>query len=195
MKERNPSIQEDEVLDQSIGRVEGWDAPPKEKAEGAAAPRARIVVTDTVYFQPAGDSPTSAQSQFVRFLESDEQPYLRKIKVGELWKSLDAGWLADIGCSMLLLANDKERFETNPTDEARDAADAKVIEVAFVDDVPDAESKKRTMHSAPVADAGPKPRLLIHPGESMRVIPAEVKTVRLRCRRGECSVTINLFPP
>jgi hypothetical protein len=91
---------------------------------------ARIVVIEQVYHQEHGQQPTLIDHSFVRMLDSDEQPYVRKITVGEQWERLDTGWVAKVG--MIVFTNDEgKNFHVNPTDAQKaDVAD-RVVEVCF----------------------------------------------------------------
>lgn len=66
----------------------------------------RLTVVDKVYFQSPGDDPVDASTSFSQEIESEEQPYSRKvtIKEGEEWKLLDFGWIGQT-CSMMVLEN------------------------------------------------------------------------------------------
>jgi hypothetical protein len=143
-----------------------------------------ITVTETVYHQVAGEQPTAESNQFSRRLETSEQPYVRKIRVGEAWQPLDLGWVEQPG--MVWLVNDEGRhFQTNPTPEERAAIEAKVIEVV-----------------TKVVNAGPIAGILaedsfsweVAPGESFRGKPTDAKRVWLRCRSGTARATLRVYP-
>src|SRR6185312_8298003 len=90
--------------------------------------RARLGLVCTVYHQQPGNEPISAESRFSRWLESEEQPYLRKLVIGEEWTLLDCGWLEDVG--MLLLRNEEGKFQVQPTEAERAEVMSRVVEVA-----------------------------------------------------------------
>jgi len=61
----------------------------------------RLTVVDNLYYQVPGDEPEHFQATFSRTLESDEQPYTRKISVGPEWRLLDFGWIDEPGLFIL----------------------------------------------------------------------------------------------
>ena len=142
-----------------------------------AAQQDSITVVEQIYHQPAGEEPTAYHHSFVRKLSVQEQPYSRKIKVGEGWQPLDLGWFADKpdAIGMVQIINDEGHFlQTQPTDEERAAAAAKVIEMrgSFVD----------------------KMVWLIPPGEAQRSSPACPGDLWIRCQSGVAQATVNVFP-
>jgi hypothetical protein len=134
--------------------------------------RDTITVVQTVYHQPAGEEPTAVTLQYVRPLETSEQPYVRKIKVGESWQPLDLGWIEQPG--MILLVNDEGKFtQTIPTPEERAEAEAKVVEVGLG-----------------------SPPWLIPPQGSFLGMSSGIgrRLVNLRCQKGTARVTIHVYP-
>ena len=132
--------------------------------------RDTLTVVETVYHQPAGEEPTAVSVQFVRPLETQEQPYVRKIKVGEQWQPLDLGWVEQPG--MILLVNDEGKFtQVNPTDEERAEAESKVIAVGN--------------------DSG---SWLVYPGSCFRGEAAPFSDVAVRCKSGVARATIHVYP-
>ena len=65
--------------------------------------KARIVVVETVYHQVNGKQPVQVGEPWAADLESDEQPYVRYLDVGQEWVPLDRGWIAS--ASILIIAN------------------------------------------------------------------------------------------
>lgn len=147
------------------------------QARAAEERKPRITVVETVYHQAPGQQPTSVECRHTKSLDSDEQPYTRRVKVGQEWQALDCGWLEE--ASLLVLSNAKEQFAVNPTDEQRQEAEARVVEVGI---------------AAEDDDTRITPLFLIAPGDTFRGQPLGVKAIKLRCRKGEATVTINLFP-
>lgn len=152
----------------------------------ASALRAHITVVESVIHQTPGEQPTMTESRFTRWLETTEQPFLRKFAVGPAWQKLEIGWLPKAG--MLVLANLPERYLRMPTDERKQEDAAKVVEVAFQA----ADAGKRDMHSPP------KPVLIaaivVPPGESCRFAPADAATILVRCQSGEVKCALTLLP-
>ena len=145
--------------------------------------RDTLTVVETVYHQPAGEEPTAVSVQYVRPLETQEQPYVRKIRVGEQWQPLDLGWIEQPG--MIWLTNDEGRgLQVNPTPEERAAIEAKVICLV-----------------TKVVNAGVLAGILaeddfsweVPPGESFRGRPTCAKRVWLRCRSGTAKATIRVY--
>jgi hypothetical protein len=151
--------------------------------------RGRITVVESVYHQTENEQPTMVpESRYSRPCITDEQPFLRKGKIGEQWQSLETGWLPQT--SLLRLSNEAGKFSRIPSLEEREQEAAKVIEVAFVPPVD--HTPKRDMHSP--QQTGPHPCLEIHPGESSRFRPCDLGTIRVRCRSGEAPYHLSLLP-
>ena len=68
--------------------------------------RPRMTVVETVYHRLPGESPTSKDIGFSFDLESDEQIWERRMKVGPSWQPLDCGWVESVG--MVLVKNESE---------------------------------------------------------------------------------------
>ena len=152
-----------------------------------AAQQDSITVVEQIYHQPAGEEPTAYQHSFVRKLSVQEQPYSRKIRVGESWQPLDLGWFADkpdeIG--MVQIINNEGRFtQTQPTDEERAAMAAKIICVV---------SKVMGDRITGVL-AEDNFCWFIPPGESFRGSPTDATRIWIRCRSGVAQATVNVFP-
>ncbi len=136
----------------------------------------RVAVIETILHQLAGEQPTSIENRFARELETDEQSYDRKVKIGENWTLLDLGWVANVGGpSIIVIVNEEGRnLQVNPSEEERKAIDAKVIELC----------------SGRCEDL--EPEWFIPPGESFRGSP--LKPVYLRCRQGIAKVRLFIIP-
>jgi hypothetical protein len=138
-------------------------------------------VVDVIYHQPVDLPPTTMLGDAVRFsreLESDEQPYERRMLATENWKPLDCGWISEVG--MLLLRNDEGFFSVRPTPEQRAEVALRVIELAF--------------SSTFVTPGSDGERILVPPGESCRFFPKDAKSLRVRCCSGRAQYTISLAP-
>jgi hypothetical protein len=134
-------------------------------------PASRIVVSEKAYFQPFGETALDLSSEpFSRWLSTDEQPFQRKQKAHEEWRPLEAGWLEAAG--MVLLENERVRFQVQPTPAQVAEAQEKIVEVR----------------------AGETVFAIIRPGESCRFEPTDLKTLSLRCRSGECRVNVTILP-
>jgi hypothetical protein len=132
---------------------------------------AQLVVVETIYHAATGCEPTAAESRFARKLETDEQPYTRRITVTQEWQQVDTGWITEAG--MLRLANKEgEGLQVQPTAEERAAMASKIVELSVDGSAP----------------------WLIFPGESFRGMPSELESLRVRCRSGEARCLITIFP-
>jgi hypothetical protein len=159
--------------------------PPEGEREGLGAliapsedpPILRNVVSvvEQVYWQPALDQPQQLlESACGRELESDEQPYVRRLVVNEEWRPIDCGWIGD-ECGMFLLCNEEgKHLHKNPTPEQKASLDEKVVELRF--------------------DRNPTCFWYILPGESMRGCPSNAQSLFIRCRSGTARVTLTLLP-
>ena len=130
----------------------------------------RLSVVELVYHQPEGERGVAVESRFARNLVSTEQMYHRRITVTEEWQPIDGAWIKQAG--MMVLSNDEGRFTVQPTQEERDAANEKIVEVG---------------------SDGMK--WLARPGESIRAEPSDLSAVHVRCRKGSARCTLSLFPP
>lgn len=139
--------------------------------------RSRIGVVSLLYHQQPGVEPTSIDSRFSRWLESTEQPYLRKIVIKEEWSSLDLGWIGD-KVGMLLVKNEEGHFQIQPTDEQRQEMMARIVDITLV------------YHNVII----PEPFAFIPPLESAQFAPYAAQNLRLRCRQGQAKITLAVMP-
>lgn len=158
------------------------DASRAVDAAAAAKPpsrRARLTVKATACHEPRqGDRPFQTAAGRDRWLSSDEQVYSRPLLVGEEWQPLVDKYCWLPSASLLLLEN----TATDP--EA-------VIEIGVVFPMP---KERRTQFSTPLPDVGPAVCWLARPGIPLLAEPADLSLLRLRCRKGQVRVLINLFP-
>lgn len=142
-------------------------------------PKARLVSVSTVYHQLLPGQPTGQQRQWSRPLASDQQPYgPRTLTVGEEWMPLDCGWVTDVG--YVVIQNEEGKFtQTIPTEEEREAAAGKVLEVAF----PGWNANDPIHH-----------RWLVPPGETFSGTPSLASCLRIRSRSGPCRYTLTVYP-
>ena len=141
--------------------------------------RGRLTVTEMVYHQVPGEQPTIWETQYVRSVDREAQPYLRRCKATEEWQPLDLGWSTEWpdGASLLTLRNEEGKFAVNPTDEERAESEAKVIELAAI------------------AGGQLVGVILIRPNsQDMRLEPTNLRSLRIRCRSGTARYTMCLFP-
>lgn len=129
----------------------------------------RILVVESVYFQPANASPVGVESRFGRELISDDEPYERRQPVGREWAALDSGWLKD--SAMAVLSNPAPVWQRIPTPEQLAEAMAKVVEVIFL----------RPAEHPNCYNMAPPSGVVIPPGESARLRPSSLGSTWLRC--------------
>jgi hypothetical protein len=134
-------------------------------------PASRLVVSEKAYFQPYAEPAVDLSSEpFSRWLSTDEQPFQRKQKANEEWRPLELGWVETAG--MVLLENERTRFQVQPSEAQATEAKEKIVEVK----------------------QGEAVFAIIRPGESCRFEPTDPKNLSLRCRSGECRVNVTILP-
>lgn len=137
-------------------------------------PRPRIVVVENVYHQSPGSDPVGVDTSSSRFCNSDEQPFLRRTRIGDEWMPLETGWVSEP--FLIAIRNDAAAFRVNPSSAEREEAGRRVIEVAVVTE-----------------NGLGAPFTLIHPGDSVRLYPLDGAKYYLRSQLGYAQVTINAF--
>lgn len=157
---------------------------PPSRDEDSPAPdeptptrRPRFTVTGSVVHQQPGEQAKQApRSRFYRWLDQDQDPYERTVKVGEDWTPLDLGWVGTEG-SLLLLANaTRATFTVRPTREQLADLYSKVLEVGL-------------LVKGVVTDFAEVPV-----GEDLRLSPRRLDAYRVRCRSGQGKYSIFLVP-
>jgi hypothetical protein len=136
-------------------------------------PPPRLTITESVYHQVPGDNPIHIPAGFSVNLTTDEQPFIRKLKVGESWQGLPECWLTE--CSQIIIVNELPHFATNPTLEQKQELAAKIVEISFL---------------AKNTDG----LWLVPPGQSFRGLPSNLQALRFRCKQGETRCTVAIFP-
>ena len=135
--------------------------------------RARITLHFQLHHEYPGDQPTSVQCVPYDWLESDEEPYSRRIVVGEHWQEIEQGWLGTSG--MLFIENQEGRGrQTIPSkEEAADTA-KRVVEISFY-------AKDANVWT-------------LRPGWPFFGFTKTVKAVRLRCQHKTAKCRVIIFP-
>lgn len=141
--------------------------------------KSHITVVEHVYFQPFGSSPTGISPRYMRWLESDEQPYGRRLKVSEEWQPLDKGWMEE--AALLVLENLLPQYATIPEPEQRREDESRVVEIGAVQ-----TSDSLSPAVAPFAE--------VRPGESCRFCPVALVNLRVRCVNGQATCNLHLYP-
>lgn len=138
----------------------------------------RITVVETLYHQGVlGETPTTVTCQFSRELESDEQPYQRRCKVGEDPQPLDIGWIEEVG--EIHIQNEEGRsLQVQPTNEEKAESAKKVLWIV--------------LHNK--ASSYWPGLLRIPAGESQRLLPIYPEELWISSRSGTTRFTITVFP-
>jgi hypothetical protein len=133
---------------------------------------ARVVVLDTTYHQAAGGSPTAVDHKWSRWLETDEQPYQRRMQVQQEWIPLDYGWLTNVG--LVMMQNVGRKFHVKPTDAEKALAARDVVEIGA------AIPSSHEFDEVPSIN----PLFCIRPGESFRAEPVAGSKLYVRSSSG-----------
>lgn len=139
--------------------------------------RPRITVVQQIYHQVQGNDPTVLDGGFTRWLDSDEQPFLRKCKASEGWQKLEVGWIEQAGQLTIVNGAGKPHNFVQPSEEEKKAEGLKVLEVGIE------------------VDGNVVPCWQVPPGENLRAMPlCELSRIMVRCRQGEVRFSVFLIP-
>lgn len=145
-----------------------------------------ITVAGTIYHRAGPQAQATAINlRWTRELESDEQPWgPRQFTVTEQWTPLDCGWLKPELCGMLVIENREGHFTQRiPTEEQRAEAMARVVEIG----VTNARALEHyDDHIIAILEVRPK--------ESQPLMPVDVSSLRIRCRKGEARCVLTVLP-
>ncbi len=148
---------------------------------GIKLAKCRIAVVETLYHQEVGQKPTSTECRFSRNLNTDEQPYKRKLVIGEQWQRLDLGWAQP--CGMVHLENAKRQPGTIPTEAEKEADRLRTLCVAVIH-----------MNTVP-SEEHTCTQWYVPPGETSRPGQlAEGLTLAVRCQKGQTTLILTAFP-
>jgi hypothetical protein len=143
--------------------------------------RSRLrVVEEVSVTEPSGDT-VPFETRFGRWLETDEQPCIRRLTVGPAWSPLTGAgtWLAVTG--HLVIRNDAAQLPTIPTPE--EAAEMKTAIVEWGVFV----ALDGYQAIVPIGE--------IPLGESARPgMVSDLGVIRLRCKAGMKKITVAMFP-
>jgi hypothetical protein len=134
----------------------------------------RLTVVIQVHHQHEGENPVSSTASFSRFLESQEQPYFRRYKIGENWKDVDFGWVES--ASYFVVENRAGAASSQlPSEEEKEELAKMILEVAF-------ESFENTPWE-------------ILPGESIPLLmPRGSVKIKARSQYSEIPASVTAFP-
>ncbi len=135
----------------------------------------RITVVENVYHQSPNGNPTTTSSSYNRFLETDEQPYIRHITVTSEWQPIDLGWLKDVGIGMLIIQNNAKPTPVLSSERR--------------------ENLTNYLHTIKVSLRDTKAiDMYIYCGESTRFVPANIHHLYIRVTSGKVKATITAIP-
>lgn len=138
-------------------------------------PKGRLTVVEMVYVQTPNAGPVAVESRYGVWIESDEQPYTRRLTVGPEWQPLDLGWLRDVPIALIHLSNEGYgRSLVTPTAEQSATLTEHIVEVSA--------TRQYVLFS------------YLSPGESLRVPPPGVVDWYVRCPNGRSTCVLNVIP-
>lgn len=112
--------------------------------------RARMVTRLMVYHQDNDSQPVGFERQGVIYLDSHEQPYVRKLVAGKDWAPIDLAWLGQTPIARILLTNEEGKFLVRPTPEEKKLVEASNLLLGVMEGAGTGPKEKRTMHDPPV---------------------------------------------
>lgn len=151
---------------------------PEEEQDTEEQPRqfSRLTIAETLYHQSnTGEDPSSVVAQHCRFLETDEQLWQRRIKVGQEPVALDVGWITEWSC--LLIKNCTTLPSTPPALRAPEETQ---------------KIKELTVYLYHVQNKNTQWKIL--PGDSFRGCPTDIESLYLHCPDGSTVVNIVVVP-
>lgn len=156
-------------------------------------PTNRIIVVEMVYHQSTEEQPTAIETRFARWLDSEEQPFIRRSKVGEEWQPLDTGWIDTAGLILISNVEGTTTIQQQPSQQEQDSLTSRVLEIGLI--TPEPVKSNRTMYSP---HQGPSTLIVpfaeIIPGETIRFSPVNLDRMRIRCRNGFGRYSIHVLP-
>lgn len=165
----------------------------------------KLTVTKKVIHRDKDGAHKFSEVRSTRVLSNQEEPYIRKMTIGETWTKLDFGWIQDVG--YLQIHNRGGRpFQVIPTKEQIEEELSRIVDVAYlVSDLPTYAhpekkniSNKRTQWDAPLDKVTQEPVYLplwvIHPSEGVDGKPALSIPMYLKCRKGQVTVSVFISP-
>lgn len=152
----NPNEDSGQLVGSNQPTIKGRKLPEKIK-------RIRLSIKEYVSFQPPDSKGTVITLYSGRWLDTEEQPYVRHLKIGPEWQRLDLGWLAEIPISLLVLHNEIQEPQIVQTEEGKAEQIRNTLEVALLPQFSEQEQQKRTMLSPPQNILQPLVLCLIKP--------------------------------
>lgn len=138
----------------------------------------RLTIVQSIYYSiPREDVKGPSPLRFSRWLDTDEQPYARTMKLTEVWIPLDLGWLREKACSYLYLENSSIRPPgKRPTQE----------EIEFW-------AKKRIEWGIAVGEGIERIGILL-PEEGCGFHPSNPERLMVRCQNGDGKLSYYVVP-
>jgi hypothetical protein len=133
----------------------------------------RMTLITKVHFEHAGEVPVTVENATNFFLTTQEQPYIRRLRVTEEFTSVDVSWLED---NVGLLAFDNRTGvvqRVNPTEEEKAILRKKTLLVCFGE-----------------CEEG----ILVPAGMAQSILPVDCKVIRIRSMHGILDVNLYAFP-
>ena len=135
-----------------------------------------LTIVENAYHQLIGEESTRIESRYEVPLFTDEQPYIRRTKVGEKWETIDTGWVKDP--RMIWIHNEEGKFtQVNPTKEERKESDKRIIGVTF-------NSFQACSYAC----------LDVYPGQSIRICPSGFYKILVKSQHGTAKYTLTALP-
>jgi hypothetical protein len=140
----------------------------------------RMTMVLSLHYEQPGKEPKSAVARFMRYVDSDEQPYYRETRVGPTWTKLTYDWLAKPGL-VHLRNREGAPGATMPTPEELEMVFGRALEVGV-----------GSTTGTPPDEA----TIVIKPSEGYPLPFSQEVTDRLwvRCARGKCQYTLTAYP-
>lgn len=134
--------------------------------------KGRLTVIEQIYHQQADSDPTNLEERYSRILESEEEPYKKKLTINQDWIILNAPGLEST--SLVIIRNLEGRYRTTIPDQVEiELVKERVLEVGFL---------------------VTSPHIIIPPTESARFCPSNLEKLYIRCRKGSCKISILVVP-
>lgn len=104
----------------------------KPEVDITAAENGRLTIVDNVYHHLPDAQPSGIETRWGCVLSTKEQAWIRLFDAACEWTPLSLGWIAECGCSMLIVKNlEAVRWQVKPTAEERDRAMSRIIEIGI----------------------------------------------------------------
>lgn len=172
------------------------DLPPPESLiihpmERLARPmQTRVTLMTKMYHQlPDFDATSPQTTPYVELMENEEQPYQRRLKVGEEWVPIDFGWTAESGCAFIHIINEyRVRRRVTPMPEVKQEDLLHVLEIG---------KAIKGLVLSPNAQDGVEyvePMFALYVGQPITLSPLGQLQYRIRSRYGDGHYSVFCIP-